>query len=107
MTADEIVDRFLSSIGIGQYVQWPVMRGNGMVIMTFREKIIRWAKVGDRVAVKNGGFVEKVRADGWVQWQFFHDRAIDDPETLTGKVLLYRPVEPQAPPDADLPQTPA
>lgn len=102
---DEAMDKFLASIGYDGDVIWPVLRGNDVVLMAFVERRIRWARPGDRVHVKTGGYVEKTDAIGWVHWEFHPDEPADirDPahRPLRGSWLSGSPARPQEPPVLD------
>lgn len=92
----DLLDRALARFGIGETIMWPVLRGNGTIIMHFRNRLAMRARVGDRVPVKTGGFVQKMTDEGWVQWTWF---AADDPAAppLTGRVLELPPPTPIEP----------
>ena len=115
LTVDDIIEMGLKACGIGDDVVWPVRKGNAVVLMAFRERRIRHSKVGDRVPVKDGGYVEKTDVTGWVQWEF-HWGEIDPPpgrdlrlgdRPLTGRVLVWPPASPQGPSGAEIGQIPA
>lgn len=85
----ETLDKILAIMGVGDVSMWPCIKGNGTVMAYIRTSTQMRAKVGDRIPVRGGGFIQKVADDGWTQWRFFARR--DDPPPLTGKVLLWSP----------------
>lgn len=83
----DTLDKILSIMGVGPYQTWPVMKGNSLTLLDIRTSTCLRAKIGDRVPVTGGGFVEKVATDGWVQWRWYGPDS--EPPPLIGKVLLW------------------
>lgn len=91
-TIDDVMDYLLSQWGVPEIVQWPVQRGNDVVVAHLMRRTVNRAKIGDRIACDDGGYIQKVRDDGWVQWQYFADMR-DEPLPLQGQVLRSKPAE--------------
>lgn len=105
-TVDDLYEMMMAYAGLGKTVLWPVLRGNNVIIMEMLERTVRRAEIGDRLAVKDGGWVEKVDTQSWVQWHFLtEEQALAKP--LIGKLLRPLPVSPQAQSDADHGETQA
>jgi hypothetical protein len=88
-TIDDLIDLALSAVGVREIVQWPVEKGNGLVLMNFVRRMTTRARIGDRIKVTGGGFVEKIADTGWVQWRYYPEQGESPP--LTGRAMQGPP----------------
>lgn len=91
-TMDDVMDLVLAQWGVPEIVQWPVRKGNGVVIAHLMRRTANRAKVGDRIKCADGGYIQRIPADGWVQWEF-HEDAAAEPLPPQGRVLHSKPAE--------------
>lgn len=89
-TMDDIMDLVLAHWGVPEIVQWPVSKGNGVVVAYLMRRTVNRAKVGDRIACDDGGYVEKIATEGWLRWRY-HEPEAAEPLPLHARVLYSLP----------------
>lgn len=89
MDAGDLLDRALAAVGIAKTQWWLVNRGNGVGLVEITSRTAIKAQPGDRVALKGGGWVERIASDSWIRWRYIDPG--DHLEPLTGQVLQGPP----------------
>lgn len=101
----DLLERALAQFGIGWYVSWPCISGNDVMVVRILSRNALRAQPGDRIKTDDGGFIQKISAETWVQWRHYPPGLEAPP--MSGKLLQWTPAKSPARPDGVVGQTPA